>query len=205
MKIVCLGDSFTSGYGVMHEQCWVSLTASETGFELINRGIPGDTTGGMAARLEHDILEHDVLQHAPDAALIIGGANDLMTYGSIEISRSNYISMTDTLIACGIQPVIGAPNPCDVRSIQPPWSLFYDFRYYNDIMEEFTEWQKAFAEENSFRQLDIFNGFSKELEGLGENEISSLYLDGLHLKPQGHRIVADIVSAELSRMFKQDR
>ena len=31
MKLVCLGDSLTYGYGVPRRDCWVSLCAERTG------------------------------------------------------------------------------------------------------------------------------------------------------------------------------
>ena len=43
MKIVCLGDSLTYGYGVPRKDGWVSLAARATGHTLVNRGVSGDT------------------------------------------------------------------------------------------------------------------------------------------------------------------
>ena len=56
MKIVCLGDSLTYGYGVPRKDGWVSLAAQATGHTLVNRGVSGDTTGGMLARFARDVL-----------------------------------------------------------------------------------------------------------------------------------------------------
>lgn len=67
MKIVCLGDSLTYGYGVPRRDCWVSLAAEATGHTLVNRGINGDTTGGMLARFGRDVLSEQ-----PDRVLLMG-------------------------------------------------------------------------------------------------------------------------------------
>ena len=56
MKILCLGDSLTYGMGVLHKERWSSLVAEQTGYTVVNRGISGDTTGGMLARFERDVL-----------------------------------------------------------------------------------------------------------------------------------------------------
>ena len=56
MKICCLGDSLTAGYGVRPENCWVSLLNHRTSYTWINCGIPGDTSLGMLTRLRTDIL-----------------------------------------------------------------------------------------------------------------------------------------------------
>ena len=51
MKLICIGDSLTFGYGVRPFQRWTRLCAQETGWEIVNEGISGDTTGGMLVRL----------------------------------------------------------------------------------------------------------------------------------------------------------
>lgn len=52
MKLICIGDSLTFGYGVHLSQRWTRLCAQETGWELVNEGINGDTTGGMLTRMQ---------------------------------------------------------------------------------------------------------------------------------------------------------
>ncbi|MCD8140286.1 MAG: hypothetical protein LUE17_11010 [Planctomycetaceae bacterium] len=47
MKILCLGDSLTFGTGVTRSNAWTTLVHKQTGYEVVNRGVPGDTTGGM--------------------------------------------------------------------------------------------------------------------------------------------------------------
>ena len=56
MKLICIGDSLTFGYGVHLSQRWTRLCAQETGWELVNEGINGDTTGGMLARMQGGVL-----------------------------------------------------------------------------------------------------------------------------------------------------
>ena len=50
MKLICLGDSLTFGYGVRVSQRWTHLCAQDTGWKIVNEGVSGDTTGGMLAR-----------------------------------------------------------------------------------------------------------------------------------------------------------
>ena len=77
MKLVCLGDSLTYGYGVPRRDCWVSRVAECTGHTLVNRGINGDTSGGMLARFGRDVLDE-----RPDRVLLLGGANDIIFGGN---------------------------------------------------------------------------------------------------------------------------
>ena len=69
MKIICMGDSITYGFGLPDlSKRWSDLVSARTGHTLINRGISGDTTGGMLAR-----CQTQVFNQAPDAMVLLGG------------------------------------------------------------------------------------------------------------------------------------
>lgn len=55
-------------------------TQIDTRFEMINRGIPGNTTGQMLRRLNRDVLALD-----PDYVIIMGGSNDIFQGYSTEL------------------------------------------------------------------------------------------------------------------------
>ena len=73
MKLICIGDSLTFGYGVRPSQRWTRLCAQETGWEIVNEGISGDTTGGMLVRLRALLAERDICVQRP-LVLLMGGA-----------------------------------------------------------------------------------------------------------------------------------
>jgi hypothetical protein len=73
MKIVCLGDSLTYGYGVEKNNRWTQLIKSELNAEIINKGINGDTTAGMLMRSYNDIIKD-----YPTHSIIMGGTNDFL-------------------------------------------------------------------------------------------------------------------------------
>ena len=50
MKIICIGDSLTFGYGVWRNDCWVTLISRSTGLRTLNRGVNGDTSAYMLQR-----------------------------------------------------------------------------------------------------------------------------------------------------------
>ena len=71
MKIICMGDSITYGYGLTElSQRWTDLAAERTGHTLVNCGVNGDTTGGMLAR-----CQNQVFAQSPDAMVLLGGIN----------------------------------------------------------------------------------------------------------------------------------
>lgn len=57
MKIVCLGDSLTYGFGVSRSNSWTNIVNEETRLEIVNKGINGDTTSGMLARFNEDVVK----------------------------------------------------------------------------------------------------------------------------------------------------
>ena len=86
-NIICLGDSFTRGFGVRKKENWISQSYPEN-TTLINAGINGDTTSGMLARFSRDVIEH-----RPDYVLITGGINDFIVGSSLDIPKNNYMAM----------------------------------------------------------------------------------------------------------------
>ena len=81
MKLICIGDSLTFGYGVRTFQRWTRLCAQETGWEIVNEGISGDTTGGMLVRLRALLADRDICVQRP-LVLLMGGANDIFFSGT---------------------------------------------------------------------------------------------------------------------------
>ena len=71
--IVCFGDSLTFGTGAGPDESYPSRLAALIGREVINAGVPGNTTADALKRLEHDVLAHN-----PRVVLITLGGNDLM-------------------------------------------------------------------------------------------------------------------------------
>ena len=94
MKIVCLGDSLTYGFGVRRSKIWTKLAQDKLGIEIINEGINGDTSGGMLSR-----FQDAVSSKRPDAVLIMGGANDLIVGADLGVVKANIMSMAHQSIA----------------------------------------------------------------------------------------------------------
>ena len=93
MKLICIGDSLTFGYGVHLSQRWTRLCAQETGWELVNEGINGDTTGGMLARMQGGVLaelREGGLGAGRPYVLLMGGSNDVFYSGSDACGAGKY-------------------------------------------------------------------------------------------------------------------
>lgn len=182
MKIVCLGDSLTYGYGVPRKDCWVSLAAEATGHTLVNRGINGDTTGGMLARFGRDVLGEQ-----PDRVLLMGGANDIIFGGSDAPARLNLTAMANQAVANRIRPMIGLPTPVYAEGIPEPWLSVTDYQSLLPIFSAYRDWLVRFAGIFGFKTVDF------TVPGLLPPEGYTHYLDGLHPDKDGHRLMAEAV------------
>jgi lysophospholipase L1-like esterase len=190
MKIICLGDSLTYGFGVHRGEDWVSLAASVTGRDFINKGVCGDTTGGMLAR-----LGTDVLSQRPAAVILMGGSNDILTSGTDAHARSNMAAMIQQASGMGITPVVGIPILSDPDRVRADWGRLTDFAQANRLFRSYAEWLR--------RYCDIFNisivDFASLFEG-PEATRQALYLDGLHPNPAGHLAMANFLKDRLTKI-----
>ena len=124
--IICLGDSLTYGYGVRRAQCWTELAAEMSGWNVVNRGICGDTTGGMLVRLR-EILREEIGQRNERCFLLMGGCNDIFFSGSSTGARENMAAMAHQLFAEGEMPLIAVGPGIADGSYPSMWSDLVDF------------------------------------------------------------------------------
>ena len=108
MKLICIGDSITFGFGVSSGQRWTRLASDMTGAEILNLGVNGDTTGGMLVRLAELIGREDI---SGCIVMVSGGGNDIFFSGTDKNARANIASMTQQILACGAFPLVGLTAP----------------------------------------------------------------------------------------------
>lgn len=78
-KIVCFGDSLTEGFGAKPSQSYPAILQKllkDTGAEVVNLGVSGETAADGRSRLHRDILKAEL---PPPRLVVVGfGGNDLM-------------------------------------------------------------------------------------------------------------------------------
>ena len=196
--IICLGDSLTYGYGVRRAQCWTELAAGMSGWNVVNRGICGDTTGGMLVRLR-EILRESIGERAERCFLLMGGCNDIFFSGSSTGARENMAAMAHQLFAEGEMPLIAVGPGIAKGNFPTMWSDLVDFPAAGEVVREYYEWLERFCLSFGVRMID-FRGDFRDREG---NIRTELYLDGLHLNPEGHRVMAERVAKVLGVMDRE--
>lgn len=181
-KLICLGDSLTFGLRVPQSQTWPRLV-QETGVEVINLGICGDTTGGMLARLPAVLKEQGKTQAV---VLIMGGSNDIFYSGTDTAARNNLGAMVHQVIAAGLTPVVGIPLPIVPEDAPKEWEPVANFHEAAKLLESYCAWLKTYCKAFHIPTVDFREDF---LDTRG-NARRELYCDGLHPNAQGHRLMA---------------
>lgn len=101
-KIICFGDSLTAGTGSSEGMDYPAQLSSRLGKNVINAGVPGNTTADGLSRLKDDVLDR-----SPRLVLITLGGNDLKNGVSRETAFANLRQIVDRIHATGAVAVIG--------------------------------------------------------------------------------------------------
>jgi lysophospholipase L1-like esterase len=165
--VVLYGDSITSK--------WQSLTQTKqlSGLDIINRGIPGDSTSHMRSR-----FDDDVVRLHPRVVVILGGINDIMRIPLAAIEQ-NLESMAETAEKNGIHVVLATLPPTgEYDPDNPSPSLISG----NDEIRTLNNWISNFAEKKHHTLADYHSVLADE-RGYYQNELSS---DGVHPSAKGY-------------------
>lgn len=184
MKIVCLGDSHTYALGVPRSEIWTKVAEDRLGVTVINKGISGDTSGGMLARFYHDVVDEK-----PQMVFIMGGSNDLIMETDLGVVRSNIMAMVHQAVYNNIMPVIGIPIKIDADNVREDWRSFTDFRRMSREIEEYRDWLIKFCTTFNVNYIDYYALFPQKMMEYG---FTNMFLDGLHPTGQGNRVMGEI-------------
>lgn len=193
--IICIGDSLTYGYGVHRAQCWTTLAAEMSGWTIVNRGVCGDTTGGMLVRMR-EILREDIGGKNERCFLLMGGCNDILYSGSSSGAKENMAAMVHQLLTEGEMPIVAIGPGITNGSFLSRWPDLVDFPNAIEEAERYFEWLERFCRCFGVRVID----FRVDFRDRNGEQRTGLYLDGLHLNPEGHRLMAKRTAEELSAL-----
>lgn len=105
--VLVLGDSVSYGTGADKGEDYPTLLAGKTGWNVINAGVPGDTTADGLERLP-DLLE----EHAPKLVLVELGGNDFLHRTPLEQTSTNLKTILLQIKTKGIPAVmLAVPRP----------------------------------------------------------------------------------------------
>jgi acyl-CoA thioesterase-1 len=106
-RVLALGDSLTFGTGATPETAYPAVLAGLSGWDVVNAGVPGDTSAQALARLPA-LLE----QHKPALVLLSIGGNDLLRRQPEDALRENIRRMVSLVQAAeGQVLLVAVPRP----------------------------------------------------------------------------------------------
>lgn len=184
MKIVCLGDSLTYGYGVYPGENWCDLVKKNLNVDIINKGLNGDTSSGMLFR-----CFSDVLNLKPSSAIIMGGTNDfLMGYNTARVV-ANICTLLIEMEQNSICPYLGIQIPVYDILAKKFWDSHIDYSLVNANIEDYRNKMLNFCNNYNIKVFDFYKEFKCSTE-----DFDSLFIDGIHPTKKGHEIMARTIS-----------
>lgn len=184
MKILCFGDSNTFGYDprsafgsrYSHENRWVDIIQTKTGWDLINGGQNGREIPHRSFELAS--FQELIDRHTPDRLLVMLGTNDLLQgvgLNTIAVRMETFLQQV----------------PCPVVLIAPP-PLQRGAWVEDDTLSAssclLAETYRLLAERLQIPFID---------SGVWGIELT---FDGVHFSESGHRIFADHLIAALDTL-----
>lgn len=200
MRLLCLGDSLTFGFGLPRSDIWPALAAHKTGLELVNRAVNGCTTGGMLA-----LFPQAAEEARPDLVFFMGGGNDLLLGGDLAGAKANLGCLAHLVCGMGLTPVIGVPpEPCP--PVRQDWAAIVDLDSAGRLGVEYAGWLRRLCTTFGFPMIDFSASLTDAARRAG-TPLRDLYLpDGLHPNQTGHRYMADTAAPILASLAaKADR
>ena len=128
-SVLALGDSLTLGYGAQPDESWPAALARQTGWQVVNQSVNGDTSAGALQRLE--VL---LAGGRYDAILIGIGGNDMLRGVPRQVMRDNLVALVR--VARMHTPkvaLIATPTPDPMRAT---FGVLGDAPVYEQVAEE---------------------------------------------------------------------
>lgn len=187
MRIVCVGDSLTFGYGVKETESWVSILSKKIKEKIINKGIPGNTTTEMKER-----FVEDVINCKPDKVFIMGGTNDVFLNSRINDILDNIDTMVQMCEINNMVPIILTPLPVNDNIKIKTWFEDMDYKKVNKSLAELRSLLIKYVEEKNITCVDLGNVLPKK------GRVKEQFLqDGIHVSKEIHNEIAEIIYNEL--------
>jgi acyl-CoA thioesterase-1 len=127
--VLALGDSITYGTGATPETSYPTVLAALTGWNVINAGVPGNTSAQALERLPGLLQEHK-----PELVIVSIGGNDFLRGVSAATTKGNIASTCREALASGAQVLLVAvPQPNLMAAVAKSLS---DHAMYEELAKE---------------------------------------------------------------------
>ncbi|GAB6180292.1 hypothetical protein JCM14036_16110 [Desulfotomaculum defluvii] len=190
-KIVCLGDSITYGYPDGPDFSWVTKVVHKTGYQMLNRGINGETTGQMLSR-----LQIDVITEKPSYLIFAGGHNDSWQQVPLQRVRHNIQQVVEGVLHQGICPILVSPSPLNIEQLLQSYEgTRRDAEDYHENLSQIRQWIYQYAREKEIFTLDFYTPLLLTSKDQGDPRY---LLDGGHPTHEGYSILGEAAIQQLA-------
>jgi acyl-CoA thioesterase I len=172
--VLVLGDSLSYGTGASAGEDYPTLLAKATSWNIVNEGVPGDTSAGGLARLP-PLLE----AHQPKLLIVELGGNDLLRQTPPTEIMQNLSSILSQAKAQGIQTILVA-----IPEFSPLKATFGN-------LTDHPLYEKLATETATPLIADVFS------EVLSDRNLKS---DQIHANAKGYAVVSEKLSEQLKQM-----
>lgn len=178
IKILCLGDSLTAGYGIDKANAFPALLQKElrkTGYKdavVINAGISGSTTASGVGRLRW----HTRAKDKPDILIIALGANDGLRGQDVSNAKTNLTKIIKLAKSNNIQVLLaGMLMPTNYG------------KQYTDAYKD------IFPEVSKEHNIPLIPFLLQDVAMKKELNLA----DGIHPNESGHKVIMQTVMQHL--------
>lgn len=177
-KYVFLGDSLIFGYGVKPKDNWVNKFKTTYDLDIHNKGINGSTSTDMLVRFKKDVIDL-----SPNILFLMAGTNDLLSNRPVTSIINNIEVMIKDALSNNIEVYIGIPPNIIPEMAHELFMKCDTYDYCKENLPLLRNELLNLCNSYSLKYIDFYS--------LTENakELSNLYLDGIHLNPQGQNLL----------------
>jgi acyl-CoA thioesterase I len=172
--VLAFGDSVTFGTGASPGEDWPSLLAAQTGWQVINAGIPGDTAQAAKARIQALLDDHQ-----PVLVIVEIGGNDFLRKRPANDVKDDIRTLLKSIKQAGAQVALVAVPELSLMSVMAGKAS--DSPIYKELAEE----------EGVLIVSDVFSDVLSQPE---------LCADKIHPNAKGYRQMASGLLARFSEI-----
>lgn len=176
MRVVCIGDSLTHGYGVPFGSGWVELlsAAYEGRIQFVNAGIDGDTLEGMLYRVHSLITDADMV-------ILMGGTNNVL----MGRDATSCLTLLDRIIR-----VVEEEEIPLMVCLAPP--IDGEIAGEDGVLRRYNELVSTYCEERHIHTIDFYH-----LIDTHRKKGEALYVGDVHVNERGHQYMANLAQAAI--------
>ncbi|MBU3136516.1 GDSL family lipase [Clostridium gasigenes] len=183
---ILIGDSLTFGYGIPKNENWVYKLQQSLNYNLINKGVNGNTTIDMLIRFSEDVIANN-----PTLIFIMGGTNDLLSNKSLSSIIKNIELMIKESLSINSKVILGIP-PTIIGS--DAYKLFSPSSTYDYCENELSQLREELIKLSKKYNLQYWDFYNLTLE----NMYTDIFNDGIHLNIKGQNLLFNYASNTLT-------